>query len=131
MDYTKYIKNALYSRRIWVTNKYNFKSDKYTYISNVTFSLSTKTNGVIKVDTITLWCAKLDKYKIISDGYGNPYWLDWDYYSDSEEECAKETYKMIKANIKRIAKENKRSRYKTRDVNWQSWLDNYELIKHK
>lgn len=97
--------------------RYNYKSDRYSYVYNESY------------DKHTFWHARLDGILTYSTRFGvMP--RSWDYYSFSEEKCAREVYKMIKKYLKRITKEDNSwtNKYHRRHINWQKWLDNYEFI---
>ena len=98
--------------------KYNFKSDKYDYVYNES------------LDNITYWHGRLDGIIFYTTKYSTSGLTSWDYYSDSEERCAKEVYKMIKKYLRRITRQNKSydNGHYRRHINWQKWIANYELV---
>ncbi|MDD5013529.1 MAG: hypothetical protein PHW73_00320 [Atribacterota bacterium] len=101
--------------------KYNFKSDKYDYVYNES------------INEITYWHGRLDDIISYVTEYGTPGITSWDYYCDSEEECAKQVYKMIKIYLLRIKRQNKKrdNGHFRRYFNWQKWISNYESIAIK
>ena len=119
MNYNKLIPELLSSRKKpYPVHEYNFKSSKYNYIYNES------------VNNITYWHGRLQYIIYYVTKYGTDGFTSWDYYSDSEEGCAKELYKTIKKHIKKLSRENKRyaNRNKKKHINWQNWLINYENI---
>lgn len=107
-------------KKPYPVEKYNYKSDKYSYVYNESY------------DEHTFWHARLDGILTYSTQFGvMP--MSWHYYSFSEERCAKEVYKMIKRYIRRKNKEDNSwtNKYHRRHINWQRWLDNYESIMNE
>ena len=89
---------------------YKFKSSKY--LSYIYFE---------SLNDIEFWHAHLSLLGLSSN------W-NFDFYSYSEDNCANETYKVIKKYINRLERQNKKTDNKTfnRHINWENWLINYK-----
>ena len=98
--------------------KYNFKSEKYDYVYNET------------INDITYWHGRLEGLIPYVTKYGTSGITSWDYYSDSEEKCAREVFKTITKYMSRVARQNKKrdNGHFRRHLNWQKWIARYQII---
>jgi len=116
-NYNKLIPQLLHAgKKPYPVYKYNFKSEKYNYVYNES------------LNEYTYWHGRLCDIIFYTTQYGNSGVTSWDFYSDSEEKCAKEVYKTIKKYLSRITRQNKLqcSGHYKRHIKWQEWITNYE-----
>lgn len=120
VNYNKLIPEIRSSRKKpYPVYRYNGKSLKYDYVYNET------------INDITYWHGCLNGIIPYTTKYGTVGVTSWDYYSESEEDCADKVYKAIKKYIRRIAKQNKKrdNGHFRRHLNWIKWLAHYERLK--
>jgi hypothetical protein len=108
-----FLAKKMMSRRTkpYPVNEYNFKSNKYKYVYN------------ISIDGIVFWHAHLDLFGIT--------WDD-DFYSNTEEGAAFWIYKQIKKYLKTITRNDKKhdNKHYRKHINWQTWLLNYQYHQY-
>ena len=102
---------------VWAVVTHNHMSQKYkNYISN------------ISINDKEYWFSPE-----IGIGYNSEVEMEYsiEFYSDSEDYCAKKTYEYMKKNLKKVTRHCKlMGGHYTKYKKWQKWIDNYELVNN-